>query len=333
MVSPSLRRNRSRAQGSGDEVKARSEDIDWCYRLLLDREPDQHGKEGFQALLAGTGISRQELVGYFISSPEFRNRLVTSFGWSEGAPQPVKVGDITYYVSDDDSSVGASLRKTGEYEPAVTAMVRRHLREGQTFVDVGAAFGYFSVLAGTIVGPSGLVVAFEPGPQNQSVLILNLEMNGVRSAEVHQVALSDGPGVFMYSHSGANGFISPFTGVPEDLASHSLVQATTLDRLLGERSVDMMKIDVEGAEGLVLAGGRSTLERSHPMLLIEFSPPSLLNTSHLSGEAFLGLLTEHGYSIQVVDSDATELTPRSVDEVMSAFGATNADHIDIVAWQ
>ncbi len=314
-----------------DPARAGADDVSWCYRLFLGREPDPHGLDGYLALVEG-GISRDELVEYFLASPEFRERLVRTFEWREGAPEPVSVGELTYYVNSGDHAIGASLKRDGAYEPGVTALVRRHLKPGQRFADVGAAFGYFATLAGRTVGPGGSVVAFEPGPQNQSVLLLNLALNGVSSAEVHQLALSDRPGLFVYSHSGANGFISPFSGKPEELSNHALVRAATLDSIIGDRKVDMMKIDVEGAEGLVLKGGQRTLERSRPMLLMEFSPPSLENTSGIPGRALLARLAEQGYTLGVVDNTEGNLEAKSPDAVMAAFEATPADHIDIVAW-
>jgi FkbM family methyltransferase len=316
----------------GGAVPATVEDIDWCYRLLLGREPEPHGREGFVSLVSNGG-TRDELVGYFVASPEFRERLLRAFSWREGAPEAVKVGSLTYYVSSGDGAIGASLRRNGSYEPAVTAMVRRHLKPGQRFVDVGASFGYFATLAGSIVGPEGSVIAIEPGPQNQSLLLLNLAVNGVAVPEVHQLALGDRAGLFMYSQSGANGFISPFSGQPEDLANHALVRAATLDSVVGERQVDMMKIDVEGAEGLVLSGASGTLARSHPLLLMEFSPPSLVNTSHIEGPELLKDLERQGYSFGVVGDEQGNLNAQTPDEVMRAFHATSNDHIDIVAWR
>ncbi|MGH9169591.1 MAG: FkbM family methyltransferase [Acidimicrobiales bacterium] len=315
----------------GAAPRASFDDVDSCYWLLLGRDPDPEGR-GLYRSYVESGILREELVNLFVGSPEFRERLVSTLGWTESAPEPVRVGKLTYYVSADDTAIGLALRRSGEYEPELTALVKRHLREGQRFVDVGAAFGYFATLAGTIVGPTGSVAAFEPGPQNRSLLLLNLAMNGVTASEVHQLALSDTPALYLYSSSGANGFLTPFRNKPEELATHALVQAVRLDDVIGPRPVDMMKIDVEGAEGLVLKGAVETLERCHPMLFCEFSPPSLVNTSGVDGPAFLENLRGYGYSIDIVDGRSKNLTGRTTAEVMSAFEATSSDHIDIVAW-
>jgi FkbM family methyltransferase len=328
-VSPSRAAVTAGAPGTPRSPRATDRDIVYCYRILLGREPDAHGLGGYQSIVRQGHISRDNLVAYFLSSPEFHDRLAKNFEYGVGAPQAVPVGDLTYYVDPGDTAIGASLREQGRYEPDVTEVVRRHLVKGQCFVDIGASFGYFATLAGSIVGPTGRLIAFEPGPQNQSMLLLNLSANGVQEPEVHQMALSDEAGFVLYSYSGSNGFITPFGGDPSELMNRTLVRTSTLDAALDHRPVHMIKIDVEGAEGRVLKGGEALLRRSHPMLLMEFSPPSLESTSQMSGRELLEFLTSLGYAVDLV---GPERTPRAVEEILHAFAATPADHIDLQLW-
>ncbi len=277
-------------------------------------------------------VTRDELVGFFLSSPEFRNRLVETYGNSEGPPIGTTIGDMTIYVDQNDMAIGSALRTRGEYEHDVTATIRRHLKKGDCFVDCGASFGYFSVLAGMIVGEEGSVLSFEPGPQNQSLLLLNLTANGILTGEVHQVALSDDVGIFRYGRSGANGSISPYDGDPRRLGTYDLVRSTTLDSVVGSRKVDMMKIDVEGAEGRVLRGSEQTLKRCGPILIFEFSPPSLAVSSGMDGEELLQFLAALGYSVGIVNGDGEKPRPRTIADVISRFEDSDCDHIDLMAW-
>ncbi|MGO8873704.1 MAG: FkbM family methyltransferase [Acidimicrobiales bacterium] len=322
----------ARRRNTRDPKLAGPADVRWCYRLLLGREPDEHGERGFLALVTDHAVARDDLVSFFVSSPEFRSRLDTAHRGAGRTPVGTAVDDLTIYVDPDDGAIGSFLRRTGTYEPDVTAAVRHHLRPGDCFVDVGASFGYFSALAGTIVGPTGRVVAVEPGPQNQSLLLLNLAANGVLTAEVHQAALSDAEGVFRYGRSGANGTILPFDGDPTHVGSYDLVRATTLDRLVGSAPVDMVKIDVEGAEGRVLRGAGALLGDRAPLLVFEFSPPSLEVTSEMSGGELLELLRRHGYSFDIVGHDPARRTAKAVGEILAAFDATEGEHIDLIAW-
>jgi hypothetical protein len=143
------------------------------------------------------------------------------------------------------------------------------------------------------------------------------------------MALSSEVGFVLYSYSGSNGFISPFGGDPHELVNRSLVRTSTLDAVIGDRRVDMIKIDVEGAEGRVLQGAERVLARDHPMLLMEFSPPSLESTSQMSGRDVLTRLASLGYAIDMV---GPERTARSPDEILTAFAATPAIHLDLQLW-
>jgi FkbM family methyltransferase len=315
----------------GVRALATPADLRASYRLLLGREPDRRGELDFLSLIE-LGITRDELVRHFMSSPEFRQRQLGDDRGSHPAPTAVVIDDLVFHLDPADFAIGPHLSRHGNYEPDVLAMLRRHLAPGNTFVDVGASFGYFSTRIGRHVGPSGLVIAFEPGPQNQSLLLLNLFANGVVGAEVHQMALSDNPGLFAYSRSGANGVVSVFGGDPRELANHDLVRASTLDRELGGRPVHAIKIDVEGAEGLVLSGGLSTLESSGPTIVFEFSPPALESVSKMSGEDVLGLLVQLGYSIDVIEGPDAAPANRSIREVMDRYERAPEGHLNLLAW-
>ncbi len=322
-----IRRTRQR-----QPVLAGPADIRWCYRLLLGREPDDHGYRGYVELVTTNSVSRDQLVGYFVESPEFRDRLAKKFGNTDGTPVATAVEDLTIYVDPDDTTIGSFLRKSGVYEPDVSAVIQRHLRKGDRFVDCGASFGFFSALAGSIVGAEGSVVSFEPGPQNQSLLLLNLMANHVLTAEVHQVALSDRVGILRYGRSGANGAISDFDGDPSQLGTYDLVRSTTLDSVIGDRRVDMMKVDVEGAEGRVFRGAEQVLKRCTPTLVFEFSPPSLVITSGMGGDELLRYLTGFNYSLDVIGDGSAEPRPRTVAELVARFDESPGDHIDLIAW-
>lgn len=324
----SAARRLSRHQGPALATPA---DLRASYRLLLGREPDRRGELDFLSLIE-LGITRDDLVRHFMSSPEFRQRRVADDGRSDEVPTAVTIDDLVFHLDPADFAIGPHLSRRGDYEPEVLAVLRRHLAPGDTFVDVGASFGYFSTRLGRHVGPHGTVIAFEPGPQNQSLLLLNLSSNGV-GAEVHQMALGDTPGVFAYSRSGANGVVSTFGGDPRELVNHDLVPASTLDRELAGRSIDAIKIDVEGAEGLVIFGGRSTLGAGAPTVVFEFSPPALEAVSKMSGGDVLGLLAELGYSIDVIEGPDTPPSPKSAAEVMDRYEGAPEGHLNLVAWR
>jgi FkbM family methyltransferase len=159
------------------------------------------------------------------------------------------------------------------YEAATTTHVAGHLAPGNVFVDIGANTGYFSMLAAARVGPTGRVMAFEPNPDVFAQLQTHVVLNGFESrVTLAQMALSDAPDPaarFFVSQDRANSGLSsltPMAGMLEggDLSeAHTIpVRVDTFDHWFassGLGHVDLMKIDVEGAEARVVAGMRGSL--------------------------------------------------------------------------
>ena len=99
------------------------------------------------------------------------------------------------YVDTTDLSLAPHLMMEGHWEPWITELFTESVRPGMTVVDIGANFGYFTILAGTGVGPTGKVYAFEADPRNFEILRLNLEVNGLlQIVEAHQCAVLDTEG-------------------------------------------------------------------------------------------------------------------------------------------
>jgi len=94
------------------------------------------------------------------------------------------------YVDTTDLSMTPQLMMQGQWEPSVTSFLLRIVRPGMTVVDIGAGFGYFSVLAGAHVGPNGKVEAIEADPRNHEILRLNVEANGLSAQSARTSARS-----------------------------------------------------------------------------------------------------------------------------------------------
>ena len=159
------------------------------------------------------------------------------------------------------------------WEPQTTACVARRLGEGSVFVDVGANHGYFTVLAAACVGSTGRVVAFEPNPAVLEQLRTHVRLNdfGARVTMV-QAALADVPqenATLYLSSEPANSGLSSLLPPPAQLRKGPMsrdrtesVRIDTFDRWFQSSAlprVDLVKIDVEGAEDRVVAGMAATL--------------------------------------------------------------------------
>ena len=146
----------------------------------------------------------------------------------------------------------------------------------KTFVDIGANLGIYTLVASRIVGPSGRVIAFEPSLQSFLTLKENVSLNGFKNVLAVRVALSDKTGeAFLYhgSDAGKNSLGSFPCREPkgEPVATQSLDEAL---HQLSVETVDVIKMDVEGAEELVLRGAKRTVASHRPIVLFEINPES-----------------------------------------------------------
>jgi FkbM family methyltransferase len=154
------------------------------------------------------------------------------------------------------------------HERGTEKLLRRVLKEGSTFVDVGANIGYFTGIASRLVGPTGTVLAFEPMPAALRLLQMNTASQS--NVTIFPMALSDkkGTATFYVRKKGDMSSLSHDPG-----ATPIPVTVGTLDESLANQArIDLIKIDVEGSELDVLRGGRRLIEQHRPIVYFEFLP-------------------------------------------------------------
>lgn len=152
----------------------------------------------------------------------------------------------------------------GKYEPAQTSRFLELVRPDDVVFDIGAATGYYTLLAGKLTGHKGRVVAFEPMLRNRYFLETHVAKNGLSNVSIYDFAIG--------GHNGAIGFTSGTgTGTGRITEDGSFtVNVKTLDTFVQESgtSPTHLKIDVEGAELSVLQGAVETLRTVRPTLFL-----------------------------------------------------------------
>ena len=178
---------------------------------------------------------------------------------------------------DPVSVFGLSMLKNREFEKPLTIAVTTLLRPGDSFVDVGANEGYFSILAAQKVGVDGRVLAIEPQQRLRSVLERNIRTNSLTNVEIASLALADKEGkALLYLRPSTNTGASSLTRHWKLGHSAKEVRTTTLDQLLEKGNfgtVRMAKVDCEGAESLVISGAGDALAKHRiEILVIDYHP-------------------------------------------------------------
>jgi len=200
----------------------------------------------------------------------------------------------------------------GVWEPNLTRWIATRLRPGDTFIDVGANIGYFSLLASKIVGDAGKVVSIEASPKIFEALIANLTRNRVRNVRPVNIAVSDGPGIVKVF--GGNDYHTGLTTICEQrgLKFECEVQTATLGTILQPeelRTARLIKIDVEGAEWRAVQGMLKVLSitRSDLEIMVEINPELLLRQGK-DPEDLLRMFSSAGFNAYSLENDYTALS-------------------------
>lgn len=173
------------------------------------------------------------------------------------------------------------------------------LHEGDSFIDVGANYGTFSLVAARMVGPSGRVVAIEPQPQLTKLIRRSADANGFTNLDVHELATGSQAGAATiyvpHRDTGRAGLYRAFSG----RSGHDTlrVRVDRLDDAIDWRRLPgnlVMKIDVEGAERDTIDGAPELIAERRPVLIAELNPWSARAAGY-AVENLLDSLTDKGY--------------------------------------
>ena len=197
--------------------------------------------------------------------------------------------------------IGETIYKSGYYEPDWVAIIQRLLEPGMVFFDVGAHIGQYTLLASEAVGSEGQVHSFEPDPDTYWFLDASVHLNRLRNVKSHCVALSTEPGTkSLYlapvSSLGDSSLAPPkgYVGVTRTVPCTSLDAYVATHRV---PRVDLMKVDIEGAELDLVRGGRELLGgHEKPLIVMEFEETrqrAFGTSCRLLAEA----LRAHGYTL------------------------------------
>lgn len=232
------------------------------------------------------------------------------------APEILRWADrLSMWIRPGDQ-LSRALYVSGTYEPNTLCVLRRLLRSGDTFIDVGANTGVISLVASTWVGPTGRVYSFEPSLREREQLRRNLELNATTNVTPFNLAVAASSGtatlrVAAASHAGLNTIAGEFSYAGVETDHLERVETVALDQFVDHQHVPRIaaiKLDVEGAEGAVLHGAQHVLREHRPALVIEIFGRSL--EAHGSSREAVGQqLKAADYRIYSIDDVDAQLHP------------------------
>ena len=190
---------------------------------------------------------------------------------------------ILVFVNED---VGCRISCYRSFEPDETALIAKVMAEDAVCIDVGANVGYYTLLLASL-SPRGQVHAFEPVPRNFDLLSKNIQLNGFENVVLNRCAVGNRNGEMRFTDA-EDGAYSSFLDTGRRAPSGTITVPTrTLTSYCEERGlhrIDFMKVDVEGAELMVLEGASGCFEDTNlrpKLIMMELYEPMLrsYNTS------------------------------------------------------
>src|SRR5574343_315467 len=224
-------------------------------------------------------------------------------------PESIRIGDCVFFLDQNDIAVSGSLA-FGVFEKFESNLFANSIEAGMNIVDIGAHIGYYSVIAARKTGNDGKVFSFEPENRNYSLLRKNIESNRLDNVVTVKSALSDAAGKRnLYLNQLNRGNNSFLEGELNNIKI--VVDTDTLDSFMdncGNPPINIIKIDVEGAESMVLRGMKRTLERNKKITIFTELSPYTMQCLGESAETYLCDLKSLGFSISIIDENLKELS-------------------------
>ena len=273
------------------------------------------------------------------------------FLWPEN--NVLEVQGSKMYLNIHDKSHGKTFRyyaMNRVHEEFTTILFKHFIKEGDIVVDCGTNIGYFTLLAAKLTGMKGKVYSFEPEPKNYNFLLKNIDLNGYNNVFPANKAVSDKTGtvkLYICPYDTGHHTINQYGGIKEyrpdyidDKKDFVEIEAITLDDYFKnlKQPINVIKMDVEGAELLALAGMERVIHESENLkMFVEFFPLLIKEMGGSPEEFIRRLLEDYQFSIFVIGhdysmSDSLSNKPymkiKSVKEVMDLCKVKN-DHINL----
>lgn len=235
------------------------------------------------------------------------------------------LGRYKLYVDTRDRGFGSHILIDGFWEIWLTLFCARNVKQGMTVVDVGANFGYYSMLLAELVGNKGQLIAVEPNPHAADFMSRSLELNGLSGrTRIETVALGsvreEWAPLYVPHNEPKNALIVSDRFVPS-AESGSLVKVpvTTLDLLCADSErIDFIKIDAEGAEEAIFLGMSETIARHRPIIVVEFNAGRYVDAG-----GFLDQLAGVYGSLRRLDFSG-EAQPVTREQLLTVYGGDDS---------
>lgn len=254
-------------------------------------------------IFLGTGLSKFPPVAFVF------NFLLTHL-YPYVKPEQVKILGHKMFLHPRTSPCFSLYGICEKFE---TNFLEKKIKKNMVVLDLGANIGYYTLIAAKLVGEKGKVYAFEPAPDNFALLKKNIEVNGYKNVVLVQKAVSNKSGqtrLFLSQDPTCHLIYDP-----HDNSKSVIVDVISLEDFFKNHNdkIDLIKMDIEGAEGWALQGMKNLIEKNKDMEIITEFRPFGLRKSGYPPEKYLSDLKELGFKLYDLNEQEEKIKP--IDDI------------------
>lgn len=231
---------------------------------------------------------------------------------------PIYVNDYWLYINPSLYWLTPKMF-IGIYDTYEIEVFKKLVKEGWVVCDIGAAVGYYSIIASNKVGNTGKVYAFEPDPYTFKLLQKNIRLYNLKNVYPEQIAIADKKGAVAFYQSETHPWDNRLINPPDQKRKKIYIRQDTLDNLLkGIRRVDLVKMDVQGVEERCLDGMTKIINSNKKIILYIELWPRGLKEAGSNTKRFLDKLTGLGFKIYVLNTiEKRVVLFKNLDELLN----------------
>ncbi len=232
-------------------------------------------------------------------------------------PDFVVINNLKIYIDKEDQIVSHGIVTWRSWEKFESELFEKTIKRGDIVLDIGAHIGYYTLIAAKKVGPSGKVFAFEPNERNFGLLKKNVETNNLTNVVLFKNAVSEKKGILKLFISSSN---SGDHRIYSNNEARDEIEVTTLslDDVFKKinKSVDVIKMDIQGAELKALRGAALLLKSSSSLkIFTEFWPRGFFEAGD-NPKDYLNLLDQYGFIFYNINSSEEKIEKTTISDIL-----------------
>jgi len=267
--------------------------------------------------LTGTNLSKYRIV------QKINNQINSKL-----KPDFVEIDGNKMYLDEKDSLF---LSVYGFHEKTETEIVKNEIKEGDVVLDIGANIGYYTLLFAKLVGKTGKVYAFEAESSNFEILKKNVHENDYKNVVLEQKAVSDKPGIVKF-YIGKDSNTENQLFKPNVKHEEIEVKSISIDGYFKELNpkIDFVKMDIQGAEPLVIEGMTKTIEENKDIKIMLEWWPDAIRKYGIDPEKHLTKLVNLGFKIFEIDDQNGKCINTDVKTLMKKYPNNELEDVNLL---